>query len=155
MKKTMMALMMALGLGLHGAAWASATQGTADEAKAMVNKAIAEIHAKGKDAAFKEFDDPANKEFHDRDLYVFVIALNGKGTFVAHGTKPALIGKDMMGLKDPDGVPLVANFVKMVEDKGEGWVDYKWPHPETKKNTPKSSFVKKDGDVLVGVGIYK
>ena len=38
---------------------------------------------------------------------------------------------------------------------GEGWVDYKWPNPTTKKVEGKSSYVKKVGDLIIGVGIYK
>jgi cytochrome c len=36
-----------------------------------------------------------------------------------------------------------------------GWVDYKWANPQTKKVEPKSSYMMKVGDVIVGVGIYK
>jgi hypothetical protein len=28
---------------------------------------------------------------------------------------------------------VVAELTKMAQTKGEGWVDYAWPHPQTKK----------------------
>lgn len=154
MKKMILSVLVLMGALVTGAAFAD--QGTPDEAKAMVEKAITAIKA-DKEGAFAKINDAKDTEFHDRDLYVFVISTDDKGTFIAHGTKPALVGKDLIGLKDPDGVPLVKNFIELVNSKGEGWSDYKWPHPETKKNTPKSSYVKKvDGeDFLVGVGVYK
>lgn len=134
----------------------AAEQGTADEAKALVEKTIQHLKEHGKEATYAVVSDPNDTEFHDRDLYVFIITLDEKGTFVAHGIKPVLIGKDLINLKDTKGSPLVQNFQKMVKENGEGWVDYFWPHPLTKKTTAKSSFVKGfDDEIFVGVGIYK
>ena len=142
-------------LSLQTPAFAS-DKGTPAEAEAMVEKTLAALREHGKEDTYAKVSDPNDTEFHDRDLYVFIITLDGKGTFVAHGAKPVLIGRDLIDLKDTKGSPLVRNFVKMVEDHGEGWVDYVWPNPITKKNEEKSSFVKKfDDDVFVGVGIYK
>ncbi len=47
--------------------------------------------------------------------------------------------------------------IKMVQTKGEGWVDYMWVHPQTKKIAGKSSFSKKlaNYDGWVAVGIYR
>lgn len=131
-------------------------QGTAEEAKAMVERALVALKENGEEATFKAINDPNNPTFHDRDLYVFVISTDEKGTFLAHGLKPLLIGKDLINLKDVKGTPLVQNFINKVKNDGEGWVDYHWPHPITKRTAAKSSFVKKATDTyLVGVGIYK
>jgi len=46
-------------------------------------------------------------------------------------------------------------MIKTARESGTGWVGYKWPNPSTKKVEPKSSFVMRVGDVLVGVGICK
>ena len=138
-------------VGLHFAALA-ATNGTPDEAKAMVEKAVKLIQAEGKDKAFAQINDPAGP-FVDRDLYVFV--LNLEGTTVAHGVNKALIGKSLVNLKDADGKPFIQEMIEMGKAGKVGWVDYKWTNPQTKKVEAKSSYLMKVGDVIVGVGIYK
>jgi cytochrome c len=138
-------------IGLQFAAIA-ATNGTADEAKAMVERAVKLIETEGKDKAFAQFNDPAGK-FVDRDLYVFV--LNMEGTTVSHGANKALIGKSLANLKDADGKPFIQEMLEMAKAGKSGWVDYKWANPQTKKVEPKSSYLMKVGDVIVGVGIYK
>jgi cytochrome c len=130
----------------------AASNGTADEAKAMVDKAAQLLASEGSDKAFPIFDDPKGP-FVDRDLYVFV--LNFDGVTVAHGANKALIGKSLLNIKDANGKAFIQDIIAVSKDKGEGWVDYQWPNPTTKKVETKSSFVKKVGDLIVGVGIYK
>ncbi len=122
---------------------------TPDEAKAMAEKAAKLIETKGIDEAAKIFHAPGG-DFHDRDLYVFVF--NGEGVTMAHGAKKALVGRNMMGLRDVDGKPMVK---EMVSISGTGWVDYKWQHPKTQKVEAKTSYIIKVGEFAVGVGAYK
>src|SRR5690242_2640768 len=75
--------------------------GTRDEAVAMVKRVQAVFAKEGAEATFKAVDDKANAAFHDRDLYAFVYDLNGVA--VAHGARPALIGKNLISLKDQNG----------------------------------------------------
>jgi len=152
LRKFKTAVIVALAmLGIHMGAIA-ASNGTADEAKTMVEKAVKLLEAEGKDKAFAQFNDSSGP-FVDRDLYVFV--LNMEGTTVAHGTNKALIGKSLLNVKDADGKNFIQAIIDVAKGNGSGWVDYKWPNPTTKKVEAKSSFVKKSGDVIVGVGIYK
>lgn len=88
--------------------------------------------------------------FHDRDLYVMVYDSSGKN--VAHGANAALIGKNLIDLKDVDGKFLVREITAV---KDQGWVDYKWPDPLTKKYGQKTTYVLHVGDYLVGVGAYR
>jgi len=127
-------------------------QGTQDEAKVLVEKAITAIKAEGKDKAFAAFNSPTGG-FVDRDLYVFVYDL--EGTVISHGGNNALIGKSLVNLKDADGKTFVQDFVRVAKGPGEGWVDYKWVNPTTKKVESKTSFIKRHGEMLVGVGVYK
>jgi cytochrome c len=132
---------------------AMAAGGTADEAKALVDKAAHLIASEGSEKAYATFDDPAGG-FVDRDLYVFV--LNMQGTILAHGANKGLIGKSVIDLKDPDGKAFVQAEISTAQNNANGgWVDYRWPNPVTKKVEAKSSFVMKVGDVFIGVGIYK
>lgn len=132
---------------------ASATHGTADEAKAMVEKAVAYLNANGSAKAFPVFDDKSNKEFHDRDLYIFV--RNMDGNTVAHGANMGMIGHTSLALKDADGKLYNKEMIELAKTKGSGWVDYRWVNPVDKKIEQKSSFIEKAGDYVVGCGFYK
>ena len=123
-------------------------RGSPAEAKAMASRAAEYLQKAGPDKAFPEFEKAAS--FHDRDLYVMVYDDNGK--CVSHGANPALIGRDLIDLKDTEGKPLIQEFVAV---KNSGWVDYKWPNPVTKKIEPKATYLVRVGTYLVGVGAYK
>ena len=104
-------------------------------------------------ASTSRFLNPRRPEIPDRDLYVFVFDFQGK--VLSHGSNAKLVGKNLLAIKDSDGKAFVKEFVDVAQGSGEGWVDYKWPNPTTKKVEQKSSFIKRQGDALVGVGIYK
>ncbi len=147
-------LFIAFGLMLMPVAgFASADKGTADEAKAMVEKAAALLKSAGPEKAFAAFDDPANKDFHDRDLYIFVRSMDGNT--VAHGANKGMIGHTNLDLKDADGKLYNKEMIDIANSKGSGWVDYRWPNPLSHKIEPKSSFVEKVGDYVIGAGFYK
>jgi signal transduction histidine kinase len=138
------------------AAPASAQEtGTRDEAKAMVDAAVEHARKVGPQKAFKDFSDKSNPAWHKKDLYV--MAYDNKGVCVGHGANERLIGKNLMELRDPNGVAVVVELTKMATTNGEGWVDYAWPHPITKKIEDKSTYVRKlpNYDGWVGVGIYR
>lgn len=146
----------ALGLALLSLSFMSvahaADRGTAAEAEAMVKKAVAFIKDKGPEKAYDEFTN--GKQFKDRDLYVIVYDLNGKN--LAQGANPKLVGKNLIGLKDPDGKPLIQMFVDLAKGKGKGWVEgYKFLNPVTQKIENKAMYLERVGDTLVGCGIYK
>ena len=141
-------------LSLNFSANAAGDKGSADEAMAMVKKAVAYLKENGKDKAFAEFANTANPQFHDRDLYLFVYDMNGVA--VAHGNNPKMVGKNLLDMKDNDGTFIIRSFIEVANTKGKGWVDYKWPNPVTKAVEQKSSYIEKlDGGLLIGAGIYK
>lgn len=140
-----------LSLMMAGTAQA-ADQGTAAEAEAMVKKAVAYIKANGPEKSYEEFTN--GKSFKDRDLYIIVYDLNGKN--LAQGANPKLVGKDLIGLKDPDGKPLIQMFVDLAKTKGKGWVEgYKFLNPVSQKIEGKAMYLERVGETLVGCGIYK
>jgi cytochrome c len=127
--------------------------GTKEEAVAMVKRAQAMFKKEGAAVTFKAVDDPSNKDFHDRDLYVFIYTLQGE--CVAHGATPALIGKNLMGMKDQNGRYFFKDMVDIAKASGSGWVDYKWPNPITAKIQDKSAYIERMGEnYFVGVGVY-
>lgn len=131
----------------------AADRASANEAVAMVGKAIAYLEENGKEKAFAEFAKPGNPLFHDRDLYIFVYDLNGNN--VAHGNNPKLVGKNLLEMKDHDGKYIIKGFIDVANTRGKGWVDYKWPNPVTKAVEQKSGYIEKVDNLIVGSGIYK
>jgi cytochrome c len=126
---------------------------SSDEAVAFVKRAVAHLKKNGKEKAYADFADPQNKQFHDRDLYIFVYDL--KGVCVAHGNNPKMVGKDLSQMKDANGKTIIQDFIELVNKKGTGWVEYSWPNPVTKNVELKSSYIVKVDDILLGAGIYK
>ena len=125
---------------------------TRAEAEAMVKKAVEHIKKVGNEAAYKDFTAPS-KKFTDVDLYVVVYDLNGK--CLAHGQNEKQVGKDLLGLKDPDGKAFVQERVELAKSKGKFWQDYKFTDPVTKKVLPKEMYCEKSSDVVVCGGVYK
>lgn len=140
-------------VGIASPAAAVPEFGSKDEAVAMVKHVQAEFKKNGATATFKAVSDKSVPAFHDRDLYPFIYDMSGK--CVAHGARPALIGKNLVDLKDQDGKYLIREMLTISKGPGSGWIDYKWPNPLTNKIEDKSSYIEKMGDYFVGVGIYK
>lgn len=149
--KWMSALTLVLGIALP--AFAADERGTAPEAKALVERGVAHIKEVGKEKAFADFT--AGGKWSDRDLYIFVYDF--KGTNLAFGNKPQMVGKDLSELKDGNGKPLIKDLIEIAKTKGSGWYDYVFSDPISKKMLPKSSYVVKvpGSDALIGAGIYK
>jgi cytochrome c len=127
--------------------------GTKEEAIAMVMRVEEMFKTEGAEPTFKAVSDKSTIDFHDRDLYPFIYDM--KGVNVAHGARPALIGKRLIDLKDQDGKYLIREMVAIADGPRSGWVDYKWPNPITNKIEDKTSYIKRMGVYFVGVGIYK
>jgi signal transduction histidine kinase len=127
--------------------------GTREEAVTMVKRVQDMFAHKGAEATFRAVSDKSVAAFHDRDLYPFIYDLNGVN--VAHGARPALIGKNLISLKDQDGVYLIREMIVIATEKGNGWIDYKWPNPLNDRIEDKSSYIEKMGNYFVGVGIYR
>ncbi len=119
MKKVWLAVWVIIFLGGTVGATFAVEPGTAKEAVAMVQKAVAYIKAQGKEKGFAEISNPKG-QFVDRDLYVTVYDLNGK--CLAHGANPKMIGKDLIGLKDPDGKAFVKERVDTAKTKDKFWL---------------------------------
>ena len=129
----------------------AAEKGNQAEAEAMVKKAVAYLKANGPEKSFEEFTH--GKSFKDRDLYIFVYDLNGK--CVAHGANAKLVGKDLIGMKDPDGKPLIKMLVDIAKEKGKGWTEpVKFRNPTNDKIQVRVNFIERVGDYAVGSGYY-
>ncbi len=152
MRKLTVASALAAVALLWGAASGSAQQfGTAGEAKAMLDRAVAALKA-DKATALSEFSDKSNKQFHENDLYVFCFNMaDGKNT--TH-PNPALVGTDVRAFKFK-GDPLGQRLFDAAKEGSVATVDYNFPKPGTTEPVPKESFVTRVGDQGCGVGNYK
>jgi signal transduction histidine kinase len=132
-------------------------QGTATEAKAMLEKAAAALKAD----KTKTLDTINKGEggFLDRDLYVFCFNI-GDGKVVATGsTNPAarkVMGVDSRTLKDSTGKVFGQDLYDAAKEGQITEVSYMFPKPGA-DTTPvaKISLVTKVGDLGCGVGYYK
>lgn len=127
---------------------------TADEAVAMVKKAVAYIKANGKEKAFDEFNNTKG-QFVDRNLYIFAYDLKGTNLAIGNGNAKKMVGKNLIDMRDAEGTYLIKKLIEVSTTKGKGWVDYKWPNPVNNAVEAKSSYVEKVDDFFVGAGIYK
>lgn len=125
-------------------------RGTAEQAQALVAKAIAYYDENGRDAAFAAIEDKRG-EFVSHDLYIFVYG--PERTIVAHGADLALNGTRVDTLIDIHGNPFGSALMNGATEEGV-WIDYTWFNPVTRELHPKSSWVvRHDGNVF-GAGIY-
>jgi cytochrome c len=136
---------------LAAGALAQAKFGTAAEAKALLDKAVAELKS-NEAAALAKFNN-ADGGFRDRDLYVFCYEMPS-GRFTAH-VNPALIGTDVKALKEKDGSPLGEKVFNATKPGTISTVSYNFPKPGTSDPVPKESYVTQVGNQGCGVGYYK
>jgi hypothetical protein len=143
----------ALAIAFSSAVLAQGQFGTADEAKAMLQKAVAAVKA---DKA-KAIDMFVKGEggFKDRDLYPFCANISD-GKVLATQAK-TLIGTDGRTLKDKAGKAFGQELFEAGQ-KPEGTiseVSYMFPRPGETDPAQKISFVTRVGDIYCGVGYYK
>jgi hypothetical protein len=121
----------------------AAQYGTAEEAKAMLGRAIAAV--KQDEANALDRFNKGDGGFKDRDLYV-LCANASDGIITAHPTRKGgqlknfPLGQEVMG---------TATEGKVSE------VTYWWPRPGSNKTLEKHTFYTKVGDQICGVGYYK
>ena len=124
----------------------------AEQAKAMLDKAVALVKQSGGERAFKTFNDPQGGYVID-DEYVFAINLKD-GKYRASGASPGMVGVDVRDLTDAAGKPLFKDMIALARQKGGGTVDYVWRNPATNAVERKHSLIQRVGDVVLGVGYY-
>ena len=144
----------AVSLCLAGSAFAAGA--TKDECVAKSKEAAAMVNEKGIGAAIEEINKKDGK-FVWADTYVFLMDLDGK--MVAHPMSPALIGKNLLDMKDKGepGKLLFKEFVAVAKGKGEGWVDYMWINPGDPKPRKKVTYIFRvpGKDLFAGAGVYE
>ena len=141
--------LMLVVVSLVFAGWAGAGDfGTPAEAKAMLEKAVAEVK-KDKAKALEMFT-KGEGGFKDRDLYPYCGGPDGK--FTAH---PKLVGQSLKELKDKTGKAFGEEIYKVAQDGKISEVPYMWPRPNETNPVEKVAYVTKVGDQVCAVGYYK
>jgi cytochrome c len=84
---------------------------TKEEAIALVKREVVVITERGPKKAYAEI----TRQFHDRDLYITVIDLDGK--VLAHGQRGNLIGRNLINPKDPDGKLFIKERVERASNQ--------------------------------------
>jgi Single Cache domain 2 len=140
----------AAAVTVSSAVLAQAQFGTAPEARAMLDKAVAAVKAdKGKAlAAFLAGSDG----FKDRDLYPFCFNASDGVTVAGPAS---VMGKDVRTIKDPTGKTFGEDLYKAAIEGKVTEVNYMFPRPGQTEPSAKISFVTKAGDLGCGVGYYK
>ena len=125
--------------------WA-ADFGTAEEAKAMLERAVAAV-TEDKAKALDMFNN-GEGGFKDRDLYVWC-ANASDGIMTAHPYKK---GEQLRDIKGAHGAPLGETIMQNATEGTIKETTYWWPRPGTDKPLEKTSFYTKTGDQICGVG---
>ena len=127
-------------------------QGSADEALALVARAM-ERSRQGvsQEALLRELS-RVDGPYHDRDMYVFV--LDRQGTYLAFGGNPSKVGSRVQDVASIDGAGLLQGIMAQA-DREPGWVEYDISNPLTGQVQTKMSFVERCGDLYLGCGVYK
>ena len=136
---------------LTAASCAAAQYGTAEEAKAMLDRAVAAV--KQDKAKALDMFNKADGGFRDRDLYVFC-ANASDGIVTAH---PNVQQKGQL-LQDIEGKHGAAFGEVIMQNAAEGTIKettYWWSRPGSDQPVEKTSFYTKAGDQICGVGYYK
>jgi signal transduction histidine kinase len=150
LRKLMIGAVASAALALSTTAFAQGS-GTATEAKAMLEKAVAAVKA-DKAKALAAFN-AGTDGFKDRDLYPFCFNI---ADGVVTAGPPSVKGKDTRTLKDPNGKSFGEEIYKAAQDgKITEVSNYMFPRPGQTELVAKSSFVTKAGDQGCGVGYYK
>ena len=130
---------------------------TSEQAKrieAMVNKAAAllETHGKGAFSEFRRCD--SEWWFGNTNLFIYDKDMN----VLLNPGFPEREGTNVHGQKDVNGKLFHDEFMKLIQTKGSGWVDYMFPKPGQTIPSQKWSYVKAvkiDGGLgLIGAGFY-
>jgi single cache domain-containing protein len=129
---------------------AAADFGTAEEAKAMLERAVAAVK-EDKAKALDMFNNGAGA-FKDRDLYVWCAnASDGIVTAQPYMNR----GKQLRDIKGKRGAPFGETIMQNATEGTIKETTYWWPRPGEDEPLEKETFYTKVGDQICGVGYYK
>ena len=136
-----------LVLSTTASGWA-AEFGTAEEAKTMLERAVAAVKQDKARALFNKGEDG----FKDRDLYVWCAnASDGIITATPYWNR----GKQLKDIEGKRGAPFGETVMQNATEGTIKETAYWWPRPGTDKPLEKTALYTKAGDEVCSVGYYK
>jgi hypothetical protein len=155
LSRAMIAMAVLLWTAIASAAPAAPQFGTADEAHAMLERAVAALKD-NQATALKAFNDEKNKEFRDRDLYIYCFNV-GDGKFTAYQSA-MLLGVNVREFKLPPNDPVGQRAYDAIHDAPEGkfvTLEYQMMKPGTKEPATKQFLETRVGNQGCGVTYFK
>ena len=134
-----------------GAPGAAGEWATKEDAIAMVQQAMVFITQHGPEKGYAEITKKTGK-FHDRDLYITVLDLDGK--VLASGQNRNLIGRNLINAKDSYGKLYIKERVELARQQSAFWQSYKWLNPATKEIEPQETYCEPLNDAMVCGSVY-
>ncbi len=122
-------------------------ENVADATKEYVNKAIAKYDKDGLEATIEHYN---SQESLDGQFYLFLIGADDN--YLAHPIFPHLIGTDIKDVVGSDGQELGKEIAEATEDGI--WVEYLWPHPESRKEQQKVTWSVRHDGLIFSSGYY-
>ena len=149
--KRLIAWAAAIAVSFCAFAQAATDKATVKEAEGMVHKAIDFYKKNGKDKSMVEFSKMPGP-FVDRDVYVTVY--NDAGDCLAH-INPKMVNKNMMDLRDANGVYHIKQRMEASRKGTSGWQDIAFFNPVSKKIEPKRIYWERYDNLVFAAGAYK
>jgi methyl-accepting chemotaxis protein len=130
------------------------TDRAADRARAvaLVKAGVRHVRKVGLERACRDFMEPRGGFIQGED-YLFVVDLNCRR--LAFPPDPSTVGQSDWDLRDADGNYLSRQNVEIARTAGSGWNDFRVPNPVSGRIEPKSAYVERVGDAVIGCGIYR
>ena len=119
-------------------------------------EAAAELLQRRGRAAFPLLRDRRGR-FWFHETYVFVDT--PEGVELVNPAFTAVEGRNILGLRDAEGRPMVKEYIDLAMRQGSGWTTYLWPRPGSRTPARKTTYVRRvqtpEGETLiVGAGLY-
>ncbi len=120
-------------------------QGSSDEARDLVERAIQHYHEVGSERALAEFG-ASRGAWVDRDICVFVFDQNG--LYLAHPMYPEFVGKRLHEALGTAGDAFLRDALQALTS-GSTWVNFQFPSASTGELAPKTAYVSQLSDELL------
>ncbi|KKO46836.1 chemotaxis protein [Arsukibacterium ikkense] len=93
--------------------------------------------------------------FDDSGSMGYFFVYDQQGVSVMHAANPALEGRNLMGLADPNGVEVIRGLWQAARD-GSGYLYYHWNNPETGQTSPKLGYAEElnKWGLMLGTGFW-
>jgi len=120
-----------------------------------VQSAVDVLMSEGKQAAFKEFLNPASRYSF---LNTFIWVTDEWGRALVDPAFPEKEGRDLTLFRDAIGRPVMKEIIDKLHKEDEAWVQYLWPRPGAVALSRKLAYVKKvrvgEETLLVGSDFF-